>query len=257
MKHARTKHTIGAAALLITLTSCSDDVDGGLSTSAEMTTSSATTPTAEVTTSTEVASNWLPLETDDTDADGTDELEPGEYGMTANGLPDMPWAVVTVRGGFANLGGWLLKDPDDGPVRGVGYWTVSAVDRDPCGVPMDFIDVGSSVEDLVAAFAAQKLTRTTEPVPITLDGYSGLLVELHVPSDIDFSDCGEGLYQVWVSDPRGGRSMQEPGQVDRLWILDVDGNTVVLHATAVPAVTREWRQRQTTMVESVRFVVRD
>ena len=150
MKHARTKHTIGAAALLITSTSCSDDVDGGLSTSAEMTTSSATTPTAEVTTSTEVASNWLPLETDDTDADGTDELEPGEYGMTANGLPDMPWAVVTVRGGFANLGGWLLKDPDDGPVRGVKYWTVSAVDRDPCGVPMDFIDVGSSVEDLVA-----------------------------------------------------------------------------------------------------------
>ena len=51
--------------------------------------------------------------------------------------------------------------------------------------------------------------------------------------------------------------MQEPGQVDRLWILDVDGNTVVLHATAVPAVTREWRQRQTTMVESVGFVVRD
>lgn len=121
MKPARTMLTVGAAALLITLTSCSDDVDGGSSTSAE-----ATPPPED-------ASDWLPLDTDDTDADGTEELAPGECGMTANGLPDMPWAVMTVREGFANLGGFLLKDPEDGPVRGVGYWTVSAVDRDPCG----------------------------------------------------------------------------------------------------------------------------
>ena len=72
---------------------------------------------------------WLPL---DTVADGTEELDPGDYGMTAAGLPDMPWAVLTVPAGFANLDGWLLKDPEDGPVRGVGYWTVSGVDRDPC-----------------------------------------------------------------------------------------------------------------------------
>lgn len=209
---------------------------------------------AEETTPPAVASGWLPL--NDVD-DCTEELDPGDYGMTANGLPDMPWAVLTVRGGFANLDGWLLKDPEDGPVRGVGYWTVSGVDRDPCAAVPDLMSVGSSVEDLAAALAAQKLTRTTKPVSITLDGHSGLYLELRVPSDIKLADCTAGGYNVWVSDPGGGRYLQEPGQVDRLWILDVDGNTVVLHATAVPAVSRAWRNRQTTMVESVRFVTRD
>ena len=103
---------------------------------------------------------WLPL---DTVADGTEELDPGDYGMTAAGLPDMPWAVLTVPAGFANLDGWLLKDPEDGPVRGVGYWTVSGVDRDPCAFVPYLMPAGSSVEDLAAALAAQKLTRTTRP----------------------------------------------------------------------------------------------
>ena len=92
---------------------------------------------------------------------------------------------------------------------------------------------------------------------ITLDGHSGLYLELHVPRDIKLSDCAPGQYNVWVSDPGGGRYLQEPGQVDRLWILDVDGNVVVLHATAALDVSRAWRQRQTAMVESVRFVARD
>jgi len=200
------------------------------------------------------ASGWLPLNAVD---DGTEELAPGDYGMTPEGLPDMPWAVLSVPGGFANLDGWLLKDPEDGPVRGVGYWTVSGVDRDPCAAVPDVISVGPSVEDVATALEAQKLTRTTEPVPITLDGHSGLYLELQVPRNIELSDCAAGQYNVWVSDPGGGRHLQEPGQVDRLWILDVDGNTVVLHATAVPDVSRAWRQRQTAMVESVRFATRD
>ena len=117
--------------------------------------------------------------------------------------------------------------------------------------------MGSSAQSLATAFAAQRLTWTTDPVRITLDGHSGLYLELHVPSDIKLSDCAPGQYNVWVSDPGGGRYLQEPGQVDRLWILDVDGNVVVLHATAVPDVSRAWRQRQTAMVESARFVARD
>lgn len=90
-----------------------------------------------------------------------------------------------------------------------------------------------------------------------MDGRSGLYLELRVPSDIKLSDCAAGQYNVWVSDPGTGRYLQEPGQVDRLWILDVDGDRVVLHASAVPAVSQAWRNRQTAMVESVRFVTRD
>ena len=238
MNHARGMLTIRAAVMVVSLISCSDDVDGGSGPTADMTTTPTTTPPAGV-------SGWLPLNAAE---DGTTELASGDYGMTANGRPDMPWAVVTVRGGFANLDGWLLKDPEDGPVRGVGYWTVSGVDRDPCGVVPELMGVGSSAHDLATALAAQRHTRTTRPIPIRLDGHAGLYLELHVPSKIKLSDCAPGQYNVWMSDPGGGRHLQEPGQVDRLWILDVDGNVVVLHATAVPGVSRAWRQRQTAMV---------
>jgi hypothetical protein len=242
MNRARGMLTIGAVVLVVALTSCSDDGDDRSGTATATTSSPAGGP------------GWRQLSPVE---DGTTELAPGDYAMTANGLPDMPWAVVTVRGGFANLDGWLLKDPEDGPVRGVGYWTVSGVDRDPCGAVPELMDVGSSVHELAEAFAAQRLTRTTRAVPIRLDGHAGLYLELHVPSDIKLSDCAPGQYNVWVSAPGGGRYLQEPGQVDRLWILDVDGNVVVFHATAVSDVSRAWRQRQTAMVESARFVARD
>src|SRR5512139_2094600 len=78
------------------------------------------------------ALTWTAL---DSGGNGTEELEPGRYGLRTNGLPGMPVAVVDVPAGLANLGGWVVVDPK--VVRGVGYWTVSGVDRDPCGEALD------------------------------------------------------------------------------------------------------------------------
>jgi hypothetical protein len=192
---------------------------------------------------------WTPL---DPGGDGSELLGPGRYGLRANGLPGMPWAVVDVPAGLANLGGWLVLDPDI--VRAVGYWTISGVDRDPCGEPVDLIDPGTSVEDLVDAFAAQALTDMTSPVPVEVGGHRGLYVELRAPDDLDFATCGQGKFETWLSDPAGGRYMQQPGQVDRLWILDVNGDRVVLFATAVPDVPEAQVEQLTGIVESTRFV---
>jgi hypothetical protein len=198
---------------------------------------------------------WTPLDPED---GGTEPLDPGAYGLHANGLPDMPWAVVDVPDGFLNFGGWtLLSVEGDDEFRGMGYWTISGVDRDPCGAEVDLIEVGTSVADLAEAFTAQQLTITTQPVPVTLDGFDGLYLELHVSEDIEFADCGQDGYEMWVSEPGSARYMQQPGQVDQLWILDVEGNTVVLNTTAVPSVTRFDREKLTAMIESVRFVPRE
>ena len=182
----------------------------------------------------------------------------GRVGMTANGRPDAPWAVVDVPEGFVNFGEFaLLNEHEDAGFHGLGYWTISGVDRHPCDEALDLIDVGSTVSDLAAAFGRQRMTRTTEASHVTIGGHDGLYVELHVPDDIDFADCGLEDYHVWDSAPGGGRHMQEPGQVDRLWILDVEGEVVVLQATAVPDVSDADRDRLTQMVESAAFVGRD
>ena len=192
---------------------------------------------------------WTPL---DPGGNGTEPLAPGSYGLQANGLVGMPVAVVNVPAGFSDLGGWAVLDP--GITRGVGYWTVSGVDRDPCGEPLDLIDPGWTVEDLADSFDEQLLTDMTPAVPVEVGGYSGLYAELKAPDDIDFTTCGQGKFELWVSDPGGGRYMQEPGQVDRLWILDVNGDRVILMATAVPSVSGAQMQELTEIVESTRFV---
>jgi hypothetical protein len=97
---------------------------------------------------------------------------------------------VDVPEGFSSLGGWVIFD-EDPKGGGVGYWTVSEVVRHPCleyGAA-NAIDAGNTVEELVAAFQRQHLTRMTAPVPVTIDGYRGLSLELHVPKGVDFAAC--------------------------------------------------------------------
>ena len=190
---------------------------------------------------------WTPVP-----ADRDEALPPGRYGLTANGAADMPWAVVDVQGAHASLGQWALRDVPTG-TGAMGYWTVTGVYRDPCSKTAGLIDVGDSAAGLAQALARQQRSRVTAPVAVTLDGHQGFYLELSAPSDIDFGSCG---YDTWDSTPGGGRYLQEPGQIDRIWIVDVDGDTLVLNATIWSAAKRDTLQRLTAMVESVDFVAR-
>ncbi|MEO6712793.1 MAG: hypothetical protein ABIM89_05105 [Mycobacteriales bacterium] len=180
-------------------------------------------------------------------------LAPGTYALRTNGGGGMPLALIDAPKGYTNYssGGWLLESAAGG---WVSYWTVSGVDRDPCDLAEGVIDPGTSVDELADALAAQKLTTTTKPVPVIVGGRAGLYLELTVPTAIDFANCGVGQFNVWVSDPTGGRYMQEPGQVDKLWIVDTEHGRVVLDASALSKVTDNQLRELTDMVMSVRFV---
>ena len=250
--------TATLATIAALLTACSDDSGDRASTGEDSPSSSPTqqSPTqespSEPTQSEPVPSptGWTPLSLDSDDA----ILPAGRYGMTANGYPDMPYAVVEVPQGFSNLDGWTLfkegLDEEAGEFIGMGYWTISKVFLDPCGV--DSVEVDNSVEEVAGALQDQKRSHVTAPVPVTIDGYQGLYLELQMPEDIDLDECG--YYDVWDSDPGGGRSMQLPGQLDRNWILDVEGDVMVLQITASPGVPKPARAQLTGMVESVDFV---
>lgn len=80
----------------------------------------------------------------------------------------------------------------------------------------------------MAAFNRQRLTWVTPPPSSPSTATTGCTVELRTPKDIVFPDRGQMSYEVWASDPGGGRYLEEPGQIDRLWTLEVEGNLVVL-----------------------------
>jgi hypothetical protein len=53
----------------------------------------------------------------------------------------------------------------------------------------------------------------------------------------------------WASD----RFHQGAGQVDQLWILDIDGSRLVIDAFSMPYATAEEREELLAVVESIAF----
>ena len=110
------------------------------------------------------------------------------------------------------------------------------------------------MEELAAALAEQELTSTSKPEPVSLDGHRGLYMEPTVPAEVKFADCEAG-YVFWEGSPSDAHHVADsPGTVERTWILDVDGERVVLNALAAAGVTDEQVEELADIVESVHFV---
>jgi hypothetical protein len=180
-------------------------------------------------------------------------LTPGIYQFTflANPGVETRDALVTVPSGFKDGAEFYVVSSDGDAF--LGLWTVGHVDGDAChpGIdhPIDPIIPGPSVEDLADALVAQKSTSASAPEPVTLAGHHGLYVELASPRDI--SKCGKDP-ALW-GDP-GGRGIYSDHQIDRLWILDVDGQRLVVNAAHGPSATTSEIDELTSMVKSLEFV---
>ena len=92
--------------------------------------------------------------------------------------------------------------------------------------------------------------------PVTIDGHDGVTITLSMPSGTVPSDCPDGGFDLWVSDPGGGRYLGEPGRYDQLWILDVEGQVLVIQAGLDSRTSGPRADRILEMIESVEFVPR-
>ena len=76
-----------------------------------------------------------------------------------------------------------------------------------------------------------------------------------MPNDTDLGECGQ--YDVWVSDPSGGRYMEGAGPAGPQLDPRRRGRRRRPRITASPGVPRPARDQLTGMVESVDFIARD
>lgn len=182
-------------------------------------------------------------------------LKPGDYALTVNGAaPKL--AVVRAPEGFTNYGGWTFVA--DEPFHAMGYVTADQVFRDPCGSTRHSKydtarDPGPSVSDLAEALVAQKGALTSAPAPVTIDGHAGLYLKYRVSKGVDVAGCEDRAFDIFTTGP-GGWYLEASREQARIWILNVDGDRVVLAWVAVPGVTRGQMNDLTDMVESTRFV---
>jgi hypothetical protein len=147
-------------------------------------------------------------------------------------------ALVEVPDGFITPGGWVVENGQNGSQYGdLMFWgDVDRVDTNPCGAGR-LVKPGPTVRDLAEALQGQVPRRTTTPKPVTVGGYRGLYVETKAPRDV--SRCDGGEFTMWkVNDAdRVSYSADQPGTVFHLWILDVEGQRVVVAVKVVPGAT--------------------
>lgn len=88
----------------------------------------------------------------------------------------------------------------------------------------------TTVDEAVTALASQASRDASTPVDVTVGGHAGKSITLHVPDDAVFSDCHQGEFRTLIEGPDGARYAQDPGQIDKLWVLDAEGELVIIDA---------------------------
>jgi hypothetical protein len=205
------------------------------------------------------------------------------------GLPEGPFVVtgaddpVQVTLDIASSGWVALREfdavskGDDGldPPKSVGAallawaWpagTAFNVYGDPCQWLTTIPETPATTPDeIAAAFATQASTDATAPVDVTVGGFAGKAITLHVPMSYEvpnatreeeFADCDQDVFAFYGlegEDTEHARNAQGPGQVDELWILDVDGSIVILDAAYGPAAPADLVEELRTLAESATF----
>ena len=123
----------------------------------------------------------------------------------------------------------------------------------------------TTADEIAAALAAQPSRNASDPVDVTVGGYPGKVITLHVPDDAAlapdagafiFADCFRGIYasyrrEDWASLPT--RVHQGPGQIDTFWIVDVDGAIVIIDAMYRPDTSAERIEEMRSIAESATF----
>lgn len=201
---------------------------------------------------------------------GATPLDAGAHTAHVIGQGTYPSYAVVVPAGWydAGDGHFVIKYPtgdQPAPVLGLSVWDVGQVFRDPCHWQGQAVDPGPGVAALVTALVAQPMRNATAPTDVTLATYTGRYLEWSVPADMkssapsEFDACdldseGHRDFNSWLGNGMGNRYEQVPGQVDRLWVLDLKGQRLVVDATYSPDTTQLDRDEEGRIVESLRFV---
>ena len=159
--------------------------------------------------------------------------------LLADADGDLPALTVTIPGPGWNgdVGSGILFREENGVADAAGM-IVFANDEynvfaDPCKWESTSPIAVNTVDEFVAALAAQPSRDASEPVDITIDGYTGKAITLEIPDDADYSECDQDTFGTWdCGDPGSPLACgftDGPDETAVEYILDVDGSLVAWH----------------------------
>ena len=177
---------------------------------------------------------------------GQHTFGPDAFGLTYTfDIPSDGWSGLTEDVPILGIG----VEPEDALMA--VFANEHVVYADPCQWEGSEVDPPTTTVDAIAAALATQPGRdATPPIDVTISGYAGKVVELTVPDDAVFADCDGGQYRSWGPD-ESVRYHQAPGQIDRDWILDVDGDIIVVVGMWMPGTDPAMVAELESIVESM------
>jgi len=190
-------------------------------------------------------------------------LEAGTTYFINDSRVDGPrWVVLTVPATGWVSNDWImfknLPGSSDSHVIALSTWTVGNLKANPCRWKAGTLDppVGPTVGDLAAALVEQAGSIEAMSSDVTLGGYRGKKVEFSIPSDLDDTSCDEGVYSRWeaASEPGDWAGwIYGGGQHEAVYILDVDGQRLVIDTMSLPGASAADLAEFDQMMASIRF----
>ena len=148
-----------------------------------------------------------------------------------------PQALVEIPEGYFTGGGWAIQvgdDEQDAGLSNLSYWYADKVARDPCASATTSGPIGPTARDLVTELTRQPGNVLSDPKPVTIDGNDGFYLTFRLPSDTDLTQCERRAHILWTTAGYrfGGEDPDaDADAVTHLWILDVDGQRMIIAAT--------------------------
>ena len=191
-------------------------------------------------------------------------------GRLSDRLTGVPITVtIPAPGWYGEPGGGILGNvPEEQDFGPEDAWMIGPfvgeihVPADPCRWSTTMPDTpATSVDEVVGALRSQASRDASEPVDIMVDGHAGKSITLRVPDDADFGECdrnplsGDAEFCTLAESKSAvcHRYHQFPGQIDELWILEVNGEVAVIDATWSDATPPRALDELQAILDSITF----
>ncbi|CAN5344919.1 hypothetical protein BH24CHL10_BH24CHL10_00710 [soil metagenome] len=193
-------------------------------------------------------------------------LEPGTYFWDMETEPPVRFSF-TVPAGWTNRSDIIRKDKGEPGEVALGLWIVTNTYADPCRWQDSLVDpaIGPTVEDLTTALISQSGRNASAATDVVVDGCPARRIELSVPADLDIATCDNGYYRDWLQE--GESHLENPdldsvdatnvlfrsGQVNGVYILDVEGVRIVINTWHMPASSEADLEELQRMLDTIQI----
>jgi hypothetical protein len=185
-------------------------------------------------------------------------MSPGTY---VTGDPFLVRSTLDLPDGWeGNVGGPYAVFLDQiGGTASVGLTLSQIIYADPCHYDKGLLKPvpGPSVDDLANALVSLPGIQASKPTDVTVGGYHAKQLTLTAPTSIAGCNFPPGeTFRVWQL-PLGATNDLAPGASDELWILDVNGQRLVIDSYEPPGQGAQVKAEVQAILESIRFATTD